>query len=124
MDRPGKDVLVISARPETGAILGEMLTGSAWNVRPVDTNREGIELLSARHVPVVISECGAAEGDWQRLLEHMQTLPRAPQLIVTAQETNDRLWAEVLNLGGYDVLAQPFDKTEVTRVLAAAARVI
>ena len=30
------------------------------------------------------------------------------------------LWAEVLNLGGYDVLAQPFDELEVRRVVALA----
>jgi hypothetical protein len=30
------------------------------------------------------------------------------------------MWAEVLNLGAYDVLAQPFDPAEVFRVLTAA----
>jgi hypothetical protein len=30
------------------------------------------------------------------------------------------LWAEVLNCGGYDVLAQPFDRTEVERVVTSA----
>jgi hypothetical protein len=32
------------------------------------------------------------------------------------------LWAEVLNMGGYDVLAEPLDSEEVTRVISAAAR--
>jgi DNA-binding response OmpR family regulator len=35
---------------------------------------------------------------------------------------DEYLWAEVLNLGGYDLLAKPFRDPEVKRVLAAALR--
>jgi hypothetical protein len=30
------------------------------------------------------------------------------------------MWAEVLNLGGYDVLPEPFDGSEVIRILSLA----
>jgi hypothetical protein len=43
-------------------------------------------------------------------------------LIVTAKLADDRLWAEVLNLGGFDVLAQPFYRGEVTRAVGHACR--
>lgn len=33
-----------------------------------------------------------------------------------------RLWAEALNLGGYDVLAKPFDASEVNRAVDSALR--
>jgi len=33
---------------------------------------------------------------------------------------DDALWAEVLNLGGYNVLAKPFDSREVFRVVGNA----
>src|ERR1019366_5350356 len=33
---------------------------------------------------------------------------------------DERLWAEVLNLGWYDVLATPFDADEVYRVMSYA----
>jgi DNA-binding response OmpR family regulator len=33
---------------------------------------------------------------------------------------DDHLWAEVLNLGGYDVLAKPFDGCELFRALSSA----
>jgi len=32
------------------------------------------------------------------------------------------LWAEVLNLGGYDVLAKPFNSNEFIRVISMAWR--
>jgi DNA-binding response OmpR family regulator len=43
-----------------------------------------------------------------------------PTLIVTSRLADDELWAEVLNLGAYDVLAQPFDPDEVYRVVFLA----
>ncbi len=43
-------------------------------------------------------------------------------MIVASRVTDEALWAEVLNLGGYDVLVQPFDRTEVLRVTDAALR--
>jgi DNA-binding response OmpR family regulator len=49
-------------------------------------------------------------------------LEEARPLIVTDRAADEALWAEVLNLGGFDVLAQPFDPTEVSRVVASAGR--
>ena len=41
-------------------------------------------------------------------------------LIVTDRLADERLWAEVLNLGGYDLLLKPFDPEEVLRVVNSA----
>jgi len=46
-------------------------------------------------------------------------LPDAPRLIVTCPDPDDRLWAEVLNMGGYAVLATPFDRNGVIRVASS-----
>jgi len=43
--------------------------------------------------------------------------PRDLQVIVTDPHADARFWAEVLNLGAYDLLAQPFYKPEVRRIL-------
>ena len=44
-----------------------------------------------------------------------------PNLVVTSRLADDRLWAEVLNLGGWDVLSTPFEAAELIRVLFAAS---
>jgi DNA-binding response OmpR family regulator len=41
---------------------------------------------------------------------------------VTSRVADDSLWAEVLNLGAYDLLMKPFDLTEVFRVVSLAWR--
>jgi FixJ family two-component response regulator len=43
-------------------------------------------------------------------------------VIVTSRLGDDHLWAEVLNLGGYDVLAKPLDGSELFRALSSAWR--
>ena len=41
--------------------------------------------------------------------------------IVTSRLADDALWAEVLNVGGYDLLLKPFRAEEVIRMVHAAA---
>ncbi len=59
-------------------------------------------------------------GNWRDLLERLDGLAEPPALVVTSRLADDSLWAEALNLGAYDVLAEPFDRTEVVRVLSLA----
>jgi FixJ family two-component response regulator len=47
-------------------------------------------------------------------------MPAPPLLVVTSKNADDALWAEALNLGAYDVLSKPFDKTEVMRIISLA----
>jgi FixJ family two-component response regulator len=39
-----------------------------------------------------------------------------------SRHADERLWAEVLNLGGYDLLAKPLEGDEVSRVVEMACR--
>lgn len=43
-------------------------------------------------------------------------------LIVVSRNANAELWAEVLNLGGHDVLARPFLRREVEWTISSALR--
>jgi DNA-binding response OmpR family regulator len=61
-------------------------------------------------------------GNWKDVLAAIQQLPQTPLLIVTARLADEYLWAEVLNLGGQDVLSQPFQVTELLWVLGNAWR--
>jgi hypothetical protein len=47
-------------------------------------------------------------------------MPVPPQLIVADRLADELLWAEVLNLGCYDLLTTPFAAEEVLRVVPMA----
>jgi DNA-binding NtrC family response regulator len=110
------EVLVVCASPGTRDKLADMLRRERWNVRPAQSCSEARRHLSELDGPVVICESHLPDGSWKDLLEDAQPL------IVTDRAADEALWAEVLNLGGFDVLAQPFDPTEVSRVVASAGR--
>jgi len=68
----------------------------------------------------VVCERNLLPGTWKEMLDCLILLPQPSYLIVTAELADDYLWAEVLNLGAYDLLAKPFDGAEVSRVLSLA----
>jgi DNA-binding response OmpR family regulator len=81
----------------------------------VSTYREALAFARENDTSVVICERYLTDGDWKLVLSEFDRLPVRPTLIVTSRLADEELWAEVLNLGGYDVLAQPFDSDEVYR---------
>jgi DNA-binding response OmpR family regulator len=70
----------------------------------------------------VVCEKDLSPDSWKDVLEQVTILPDPPSLIVTSRFADERLWAEALNLGAYDVLAKPFDRTEAMRVVGGAWR--
>jgi DNA-binding NtrC family response regulator len=91
-----------------------------WTLFTAENLRTGIGVIENESVGVVITEARLPDGDWRDLLSYLQHLAIAPRLLVTSRTAGELLWAEVLNLGGYDVLAQPLDFQEVTRAIGLA----
>jgi len=106
-------VLVVCSSAGADMLVGMLRAGNCV-VRTVNGFREACGHLSNAGNPVVICEKSLPDGEWKDLLG------KTPRLIVTSHAADEALWAEVLNLGGYDVLAQPFDEQEVRRVVAMA----
>jgi DNA-binding response OmpR family regulator len=79
--------------------------------------REAVALLRKYDIPVAI-----ADGGWRDIIDSVASRANPPSVIVTSSFADEALWAEVLNLGGFDVLAQPFDANEVARIAQAALR--
>lgn len=84
--------------------------------------REARQLLYKTSVEVVICERDLPDGSWRDVLESTAGLLDPPPVIVTSRLADDRFWLEVLNAGGYDVLAKPWDKREARRTIALARR--
>ena len=114
-------VLSISPSEEDHELLDQILNGSEsnWDVVKTDTVLSAMSLLRERWFPIVICERDLAGGSWEYILGQPRERARA-WVIVTSRFADERLWAEALNLGAYDVLAKPFDRHEVYRVVDSA----
>jgi DNA-binding response OmpR family regulator len=112
-DHATLDCLLGDGDPDTG-------TNVHWQLWTASTLSSALRALRRIPCPVVVCERDLPLGDWRDLLEHTRHLTSPPLVIVTSLPADDSLWAEALNLGAYDVLAKPFDRIEVIRVITSA----
>lgn len=82
--------------------------------------RQAMEHLSRGGIAVVLCDYNLPDGSWRDLLNLISPDINPPLLVVTARLADERLWAEVLNAGGFDVLAKPFEAREVKDVVQTA----
>jgi DNA-binding NtrC family response regulator len=75
------------------------------------------ERFRTQNYDVVLTEAELSDGKWLDVLHLVRDSPHAPHVIVTDKHADARFWAEALNLGAYDLLAQPFHPPEVQRIL-------
>jgi len=111
-------VLSVSAAAEDHATLRRILQPISWDVLEAGCCGTAFHLLSDTQVAVVIVNDTLPDGDWRRVLRHILSRSHPAKLIVASDLADESLWAEVLNLGGYDLLAKPFDADEVRRVVS------
>jgi hypothetical protein len=90
------EVLLVSPFDEDHLHLRDILKHSNWQQHEARTQKESFEFLRENVAPVVICESELPDGTWQDVL------------------------SEVLNLGGYDVLAKPLNTKEVFHVAGLA----
>jgi DNA-binding response OmpR family regulator len=114
--------LAISPFEADRRLLTNLLNRSGSRALGVSSRQEALPFLREGSVPVVICDSELPDGTWQELLNDLALLEHPPLMIVTSRLADDALWAEVLNLGGFDLLMRPFDAGEVIRVVGQAWR--
>jgi DNA-binding response OmpR family regulator len=130
VETPAKTITVLSISPveddhnslERILNRGEEsgLTRSTWKLQPCSGLLSALPIVRQNRFSIIVSERDLSPGTWKEVLAAINELPTPPLLIVTSQLADERLWSEVLNLGGWDVLTKPFSVEEVRRVLNIA----
>ena len=113
-------VLCVSPIAEDHFSLQAIFNHSRWQLYRADCLASAQAILRRCKIGVVICERNLSPGSWVDMLAEARLLPTAPSLIVTSRLADDALWAEALNLGAYDVLAKPFDHSELVRSVTSA----
>lgn len=113
-------ILYLSGHPDDARSLSEMLYPLPILLDHVETLQQARRHLQDQDYDVVLTEARFAGGNWLDVLHLVRESPKEPQVIVTDRQADARFWAEALNLGAYDLLAQPFDQPEVQRILCNA----
>lgn len=116
----GLTVLSVSGLEDDHLALKQIFDQSNWELCSVQSLGEALEFLRANNVSVAICERDLPDGTWKGLLAELARCENPPMLLVSSRIADDYLWAEVLNLGGCDVLAKPFDAREVIWAVSMA----
>jgi DNA-binding NtrC family response regulator len=68
-------------------------------------------------LPAVLPDNG-----WWSLWGEIAVLNPRPEILVYAHSASFRLWSGVLEMGGYDVIAEPFTEDELQQAVSRAAQ--
>jgi DNA-binding NtrC family response regulator len=116
------NVLCVSPYDDDHQKLQYIFAQSNWQLSHAYGCEEAANRVQAENSPVLICEKDLAGQCWRSMLRRLRGLGLKPEprLVVSARLADDQLWSEVLNLGGYNVLEKPFDRSEVFWVVSQA----
>jgi DNA-binding NtrC family response regulator len=110
-------ILFISGHKNDARRLTRMLHSLPILVDHVETLQQAHAKLQQDDYGVILTEADLPDGKWPDALHLARECQQEPEVIVTDPQADARFWAEALNLGAYDLLAQPFYEPEVRRIL-------
>ena len=113
-------MLFISGHRDDARDLSQMLHDVPVTLVHVGSVHQARATLLQDTYDVVLTEASLSDGGWLDVLHLARESPRELQVIVTDPQADARLWSEVLNLGAFDLLAQPFYEPEVCRIVGNA----
>ena len=121
-------VLSLSPAEDDHAVLARTFRDSSLTLYPncrltlrkSPTIASALALLPANRIPIVLCDRDGQPEAWREILHAAQSLSAPPCVIVTSRLADDRLWAELVHNGAFDLLAKPFDKSDVIRIVHSA----
>ncbi len=71
-------------------------------------------------VRLVLTDLVLPDGSWFDVLNRVGDVKGDATVVVCARVADERLWTQVLEAGGFDLLVEPYQGHEVQRILEAA----
>src|SRR5437660_785850 len=114
-------LLTVNSSAEDRQSLESILDSNGWTIQGAKSIREATRLLKDGP-SLILCERDLPDGSWKDVFREAQRLDNPAPFVVVSRNADERFWAEVLNLGGFDVLLKPFVRNEVERVMNMASR--
>ncbi len=115
------NTLLVMPQERRSALLHHIRSLNA-NVLTASSCAEATERLrSDPEVRVVLTDLCLPDGSWFDVLNQVGDINTSAQVVVCARVADERLWSQVLEAGGFDVLVEPYQDREVRRIVMAAA---
>jgi DNA-binding NtrC family response regulator len=117
----GRATLVaVFGQGEDRLSLEPILSPWEWEVIWTRTCAETVTAVRRTAAPTIVCDEIFEDGEWKELWNELKKDPCPPEFILASRLADERLWAELLNLGGYDLLTKPFRPEQVIRAIHGA----
>ena len=110
-------ILFVSGHRDDAREISQMLQLLPMALDHAGTLEQARKQLRQGEYDILLTEAALPDGNWLDALHLARECPHDLQVIVTDPHADARLWSEALNMGAYDLLAQPFYEPEVRRIL-------
>lgn len=110
-------ILFVSGRHDDARQISHMLASLPVAIDHADSLQRARAQLRQDDYDVILTEAALPDGNWLDTLHLARECPNDVEVIVTDPHADARLWSQALNLGAYDLIAQPFYAPEVRRIL-------
>jgi DNA-binding NtrC family response regulator len=110
-------ILFVSERREDAFQLARMLEPVSMVLDYAVSLKQARIRIRKQEYHILLTEAALPDGNWLDALDLARKWGENLEVIVTDPQADARLWSEILNLGAYDLIAQPFYAPEVQRIL-------
>lgn len=113
-------VLLISGSEEDHVRMDHLFHSTNWTLYHATRYHEAVEIMRRNPIAIVITEAALEDGaSWRDVLT-AECQDCRPRVLVAGDPGDRNLWIEILDLGAYDLLAKPFDRNELVRLVSLA----
>ena len=113
-------LLILTSREEDLGELNELLVDSAWELARVPQLEDAAAALKSTAVPVLIFDRDAAGAAWKETVKRLVKSRRHACIVLLSNVSDQYLWDEVVQQGGFDLLTRPFRREQVLSTLLFA----
>jgi DNA-binding NtrC family response regulator len=90
-------------------MLERAISRAEWNVLHMRTYEEALATMVSVLVPVIVCDENAAGGHWKEVIKSIISSPHPAPVLVASKSHDWRLWVDIIDSGGFDLISKPFD---------------
>ena len=97
------------------------LSESGMDVSAAEDVKEAQKKLAgAVKYDLAIVDSELPDGSWRDVLQFVAASHAGCEMVVCSRCGDERLWAEVIQCGAFDLVPEPFEKQEILRIIHSA----
>lgn len=115
-------ILAVLPNPEDRVSLSAIASNEGWSLRLASHCDSAIEILRHHPADIIICARDVKPSGWRDALTLLAAEAPGTCLILASPENDDRLWLEVIERGGFDVVTTPIHAARMVHAVRQALK--